>query len=374
MFARPVDPELLVALSPVKALTKARRQELAILSSIERVPRGLSVSQVITAQEDASLYLLAGDILWRGDSEPETTWSSGTPRIRNYPLPSLLNGAAIALTDLDILRIDNDLLDIMLTWDQIALPAPPATPAQTAAVSSDPPQPEVEPDWMLRSGMFSGPNLKYGALSRLSPTRIQDLFASLETMPVQHGQIVIREGEDGDYYYLIEAGRALVSRMVGGTVMQLAELKAGDAFGEEALVSDSKRNATITMLTDGTLLRLAKAKFIELLQAPLLSRIQATEALQQVASGARWLDVRYPSEYQYDRLPTAINIPLNEIRNAIGVLDPSIKYITYCQSGRRSAIAAFILAQRGYQVVSLDGGLWSMPSRRDPAPWLEGAP
>ena len=40
-----------------------------------------------------------------------------------------------------------------------------------------------------------------------------------------------------------ESGRFQVERLVGGAKVLLAELKAGDAFGEEALVSEAKRNA-----------------------------------------------------------------------------------------------------------------------------------
>jgi CRP-like cAMP-binding protein len=53
--------------------------------------------------------------------------------------------------------------------------------------------------------------------------------------------------------------------MVAGSSVQLAELKEGDAFGEEALVADTVRNATVVMKTDGMLLRLSKQDFNELL-------------------------------------------------------------------------------------------------------------
>ena len=82
----------------------------------------------------------------------------------------------------------------------------------------------------------------------------------------------------------------------------------------------------------------------------------ATRAAQ-VRRGALWLDVRYPSEYQYDKLPGAINVPLAEVRNMFAVLDRSKDYIAYCQSGRRSAAAAFLFAQRGFKVWLLEGGL-----------------
>src|SRR5947208_1725786 len=130
------------------------------------------------------------------------------------------------------------------------------------------------------------------------------------------------------------------------------------ATWEEALVSEARRNATVTMKTDGALLRLSRKDFAELLREPLLHRLSAEEARDKIARGAQWVDVRYPSEYQYDKLAGAINIPLSEIRNAFGVLDKGKEYVLYCQSGRRSAAAAFLLAQRGYRAFVLAGGLW----------------
>jgi len=67
--------------------------------------------------------------------------------------------------------------------------------------------------------------------------------------------------------------------------------------------------------------------------------------------------VRYPSEYQYDKLPGAINVPLAEVRNMFAMLDRGKEYVAYCQSGRRSAAAAFLFSQRGFRVWLLAGGL-----------------
>jgi rhodanese-related sulfurtransferase len=74
-----------------------------------------------------------------------------------------------------------------------------------------------------------------------------------------------------------------------------------------------------------------------------------------VAAGAVWLDVRFSAEYNDRKDGRAINIPLNEIRNAFGSLDREKEYIVYCQSGRRSSAAAFLLSQRGYGFL-LEGG------------------
>jgi rhodanese-related sulfurtransferase len=81
------------------------------------------------------------------------------------------------------------------------------------------------------------------------------------------------------------------------------------------------------------------------------------QARSKVAAGGQWIDTRYPSEYQYDKLPGAINIPLSEVRNAVKVLDRNREYVLYCQSGRRSSAAAFLLAQRGFRAFVLEGGL-----------------
>ena len=105
-------------------------------------------------------------------------------------------------------------------------------------------------------------------------------------------------------------------------------------------------------------MRLSQQNFNTLLREPLLRSINMEQAKQKVLAGAEWIDVRYMSEYQYDKLPGAINIPLSEIRDAFGALDMNREYVVYCQSGRRSSAAAFLLAQRGYAVFLLEGGLW----------------
>jgi rhodanese-related sulfurtransferase len=141
----------------------------------------------------------------------------------------------------------------------------------------------------------------------------------------------------------------------------LAELGGGDAFGEDALIENTPRSATVTMVTDGVVLRIGKEDFARLLREPLLERVSRQEAEARTQAGAVWLDVRFPAEYAFDKIPGAINIPLNEIRDAANSLDPSKEYLVYCQSGKRSSAAAFLLSQRGYRACVLDGGLRGGP-------------
>ena len=197
------------------------------------------------------------------------------------------------------------------------------------------------------------------AFKNLPPANIRSLLERMETVPVRGGDVIVKQGEKGDYYYVLTEGEARVTQSV-----ELAKLQGGDSFGEEALISGGPRNATVTMLGDGQLMRLSKHDFDSLLKEPMLKRLSAEEAGQQVKQGACWLDVRYAREYSHQRLPGAINIPLHELRSRLDELDKTTMYVCYCSTGRRSSAAAFLLAQKGFRASVLSGGIQiSMPAR-----------
>jgi rhodanese-related sulfurtransferase len=327
----------LAAFAPLGALAPERLEELAEVAVLQRAARG---SDPLAAHKGAghSVFLLSGEILlmFEGGGTLVVVGATGDGR-----MPLNRRAAAIArsraISDLQLVVIEDEVLDIMLTFDQVAAGASIARSAL---------------------GSFSLASLRHGVFARLPAARLSELLARFERVPAARGEVVLREGEEGDYYYVVESGRCEVARTVGGVQVTLAQLKGGDAFGEEALASEAGRNATVTMVTDGHLLRLGKRDFRELLGEPLLQRVSHGEGQQRVARGAAWLDVRYPSEYRHDRLPGALNVPLNEVRNSFAALDPGREYIVYCQSGRRSSAAAFLFAQRGFKVCLLQGGLW----------------
>lgn len=341
-------PEQLARLAPLAGLSPQRLAELAEVAVIERAPRG---SDPMKARPHAvqSVFLLQGELLLafqEGGTLVVVGGSDETRQALNRRVPSLARTRAI--TDVDLLWIDDEVLDILATWDEVT-----ASGAGEGAELAK----AMQSDARLVSGAFSLGNLRGGAFAQLPAAHIDELLKRFERVSACRGDIVVREGDEGDYYYVIEAGRFQVERLVGGAKVVLAELKSGDAFGEEALVSEAKRNASVVALSDGLLLRLGRQDFNTLLREPLLKRFSFQDATERVRRGALWLDVRYPSEYQYDKLPGAINVPLAEVRNMFAVLDRSREYVAYCQSGRRSAAAAFLFAQRGFRVWVLDGGL-----------------
>jgi CRP-like cAMP-binding protein len=345
-----VDIDTLKRLEPVGSLSEERLGELADLCYVESVSKNLDPFRMRSIAGQ-TVYVVRGELALTYPGGASIVLV-GTSEEARHPLAKrgAMFASAKAITDVELVRIDDDLLDIMVTWDQLA-----ATEAGHRTRPSDGP---TLAKWTIMSGMFSVSNLKYGAFAQLPSAHIEALLTKFTRIEVRAGDVIIREGDDGDYYYVIESGKARVERLIGGVTMLLAELKSGDAFGEEALVSESKRNATVTMRTGGAVLRLDKKEFIDLLREPLLRRVSMETAQQKVLAGAQWIDVRYPSEFQYDQLPGAINIPLSEIRNAFGLLDQDREYVVYCQSERRSSAATFLLAQRGYRAYLLQGGLW----------------
>jgi rhodanese-related sulfurtransferase len=170
---------------------------------------------------------------------------------------------------------------------------------------------------------------------------------------------VIKQGTEGDYFYVVVSGKCVVTREtpLNKEGIKLAELGTGDSFGEEALIAEAKRNATVTMLTDGTLMRLGKQDFQTLLNEPLLQWVSYDQAKQVVAGGGKWLDVRLPSEFQNLRIDDALNIPLYFIRLKLNALAKDIPYVVCCDTGRRSSAAAYILSERGFEAYVLKGGL-----------------
>jgi adenylyltransferase/sulfurtransferase len=75
------------------------------------------------------------------------------------------------------------------------------------------------------------------------------------------------------------------------------------------------------------------------------------------------LDVRNPQEYDIARIPGAVLIPLHELQDRLGELDPAATIVAHCHHGMRSARAVQILRSMGFsRAINLAGGIdaWSL--------------
>ena len=201
--------------------------------------------------------------------------------------------------------------------------------------------------------------LQTRAFHRIPPANIQAVFLRMQRVEHKAGNVVIRQGDEGDYFYVVVKGRCAVTREtpLSKEGIRLAELGMGDTFGEEALIADAKRNASVRMLEDGTLMRLAKEDFRKLLNEPMLDWVDEQQARAIIARGGKWLDVRLPSEFESAHPDGAINLPLYFMRLKLKSLDRNIHYVVCCDTARRSSAGTYILAERAFQASVLRGGL-----------------
>ncbi len=76
------------------------------------------------------------------------------------------------------------------------------------------------------------------------------------------GELICRQGEPGDRLYVIQTGRVTVLREESGVEIPIAELKAGDVFGEMAIFDRQPRSATVRAAGRARILTLDKRAFL----------------------------------------------------------------------------------------------------------------
>jgi hypothetical protein len=92
----------------------------------------------------------------------------------------------------------------------------------------------------------------------LQLTTIEQLAGQMVRVPVASGTDIVRQGDRGDTFFIVESGRLVA--IVDGNVVQ--ELSAGDSFGEIALLRESERTATVRALEPGVVFALACEPFL----------------------------------------------------------------------------------------------------------------
>lgn len=344
MTTEQLDIDLLKAFSPLDGL---KRDNLAALARKVRI-RELSPSQVLFKEGDTekrTVYVVSGALELIDGGKIAQVVEGGTESARNPVSPMFPRRVTARAHDrVQYISIDSDLLDVMLTWDQTGSYEVSELQGQSEDVGGD--------DWMTML-------LQAKAFHKIPPANIQAIFMRMQQINYKSGDVVLKQGSEGDYFYVLTRGKCLVTREtpLNKEGIKLAELDVGDTFGEEALISDAKRNATVTMTTDGAVMRLGKDDFKKLLNEPMLDWVNPDDAEKIVQQGGAWLDVRLPSEFENHHKDGAINIPLYFIRLKINTLDKSKKYVVCCDTGRRSSAGAYILSERGYQAYVLRGGI-----------------
>eukprot|EP00210_Caulerpa_lentillifera_P000821 g794.t2 len=119
-------------------------------------------------------------------------------------------------------------------------------------------------------------------LSQLTSAQRSTLCSAFIQERSKVGQDVIKQGEQGDRFYIVESG--IVGVFKDGSSKPLTKLGPTCYFGELALLKNEKRAATVTALTEVTVLSLDRGAFDELL-GPLQEILQKQASAYEASSG-----------------------------------------------------------------------------------------
>ena len=103
----------------------------------------------------------------------------------------------------------------------------------------------------------------------LSPARVEGALRRLEPLAVHAGDVIVREGDPADRFYVIDSGSFDVTQAdpAGGEPRHLRTLGIDEVFGERGLLGQTPRTATVTATSDGLLFEMDGDDFLRLVGA-----------------------------------------------------------------------------------------------------------
>ena len=312
----------LATLIPMKGLRHALRTAL------------LPYTRLCKLKDDETLQINAGEqAAWIICGAAQVRRPDGSSRLQQASLTTQLPIAQADAGTIDvttaasatIIIVDRRRLDTILTWTQLY------------------PDGERPDTWLF-------PILRSELLTRLPAANVQNLLRAAQARNIAPGETVIKQGDPGADYYLLLSGACEVLRASSsGVPLLIAELQPGDSFGEEALLTGSARNASISASDNGaTVLTITKPAFRHLVQQPLLRILSAKDIAPP--HEATILDVRSNEEFAQSPHSGARNVPLTDIRDAMSSLSRTRLLAVTCDTGHRASAAAFLLAEAGFDV------------------------
>ncbi len=327
---------------PFNLLSPERADEVANVVRFLEMRCG-DIFQMNPGKARDFLFVVEGELKIIEDGSVRTGIVPNSTRTQALKLATApKTSTLIAVRDTTVCLADSDMLDELLAWDEIV-------------------HYTEEADVRLHDALEGVRDTL--AFRRMPLECVESAFQRMHTVMASAGQEIVREGEEGDAFYILKSGRAEVwqTGIYDDGPRKVAELQAGDTFGCEALITGKLRSETVRIVEDAIIMVLGREDFEDLVSKQLVRSVNPRIARSMIESGYRVLDVRYAEEYEYQHIPGAILIPLHELRERIGELDKSEHYIVYCHSGSRSAVAALKLSQHNYDVVTVEGGIRDWP-------------
>ena len=147
----------------------------------------------------------------------------------------------------------------------------------------------------------------FEGLSRKDLEKIARLVRGRTVGPAE---LVFKEGDPGDKFFIVQSGSVeILTDKAGSEPDLLAVKRAGDAFGEMALLTDAPRSATVRAVEQTNLLVVSRDQFEQLLGGDTL----ATRVMRSLAKSLRSLNIRFGARDATD----AMNNPLMNYTRAV---------------------------------------------------------
>jgi len=215
-------------------------------------------------------------------------------------------------------------------------------------------------DWMVRL-------LQSDLISMLPAANIQEVLAGVELQEIRTGEVVINQGDDPDHFYIIEGGSFSVYRDLknSGRQIEIAKLKTGDFFGEEALITGNKRGTSVKAISPSKLLKVHGEQFKKSIVEATIERIGAEEAHSILNDGALLVDVRDADNFSAGFIPNSLNLVLQLLRINSNQLKKDQRYIIAADTPNAAAVATFLLRVRGFEASCLEQSIESYAEKFD---------
>lgn len=349
-----ITEDLMAKYSPLSQLSRKYLTQLLKKSRVLTFEAGETVFEK-QHDLDFAYFLLKGKLKAKTGLLSSTTLDASSPECLNAINASVPDGVSVKASESGhMLLVDESFLDRALGWSEVEQHEISKSQQMAAVTKAD--IKEFRAKKEKAPAVFDEDHftwvtslMEFPLFFNLPPSNMEALLEKFERVEVDSDQVIIREGDEGDYFYLLMNGSARV--IIGGDERRPIKLQKGSYFGEEALISDTVRSATVIMNEDGCLARLDKESFQSLLNDPLVKHVTKKRYREEIAEAGlnyELLDIRSFTEFEFAPLPSCLHIPLSDLRQRIPSLDASKVYYLTEEGGQRSEVAAHILCQNSF--------------------------
>lgn len=127
----------------------------------------------------------------------------------------------------------------------------------------------------------------------LNEQQAQQVYNVMKRVPVKKGEVVIRQGDAGDWFYVVDAGEFSVTLNQGGKQVEILKYttsgNTNPCFGELALMYSKPRAATVTASKDGVLWAMDRRSFRAILMkssaASMIRTLRSVDVLKSLTVG-----------------------------------------------------------------------------------------